>query len=211
MTKTIHGKIRGKTIELDEDLGVADGQEVEVQVRIVQPARKWGEGILRTAVRSPTTPSGTRLWSRSIKTEKWNAVPRRMRNDASIGHKYLFSSHATPRRSCASILPACRGTDDFHRRPGGTLRRGLQTPQPRRHSFADRRPPAGDYRAGLRPSLPREFGKVKGELLQKGVSIPEVDLMIATAALVHNLTLVTHNTADFQNIPGLRLEDWLTP
>ena len=57
----------------------------------------------------------------------------------------------------------------------------------------------------------REFGKVKGELLQKGVSIPEVDLMIATSALVHNLTLVTHNTADFQNIPYLRLEDWHMP
>jgi hypothetical protein len=37
MTKTIHGKVHGKTIELDEDLGVAEGQEVEVQVRIVQP------------------------------------------------------------------------------------------------------------------------------------------------------------------------------
>jgi len=49
MTKTIHGKIHGKTIELDEDLGVAEGQEVEVQVTIVQPARKWGDGILRTA------------------------------------------------------------------------------------------------------------------------------------------------------------------
>jgi hypothetical protein len=49
MIKTIHGKVHGKTIELDEDLGVAEGQEVEVQVRIVQPARKWGEGILRTA------------------------------------------------------------------------------------------------------------------------------------------------------------------
>ena len=49
MTRTIHGTIRGKIIELDEDLGVAEGQEVEVQVRIVQPARKWGEGILRTA------------------------------------------------------------------------------------------------------------------------------------------------------------------
>jgi len=49
MTKTIHGKIHGKTIELDEDLGVAEGQEVEVQVRIVQPARKWGDGILRSA------------------------------------------------------------------------------------------------------------------------------------------------------------------
>jgi hypothetical protein len=45
MTKTI----RGKTIELDEDLGVAEGQEVEVQVRIVEPARKWGEGIWRSA------------------------------------------------------------------------------------------------------------------------------------------------------------------
>jgi hypothetical protein len=49
MTKTIHGKIHGKTIELDQDLGVVDGQEVEVQVTIVQPPRKWGEGILRTA------------------------------------------------------------------------------------------------------------------------------------------------------------------
>jgi hypothetical protein len=31
MTKTIHGKVYGRTIELDEDLGVAEGQEVEVQ------------------------------------------------------------------------------------------------------------------------------------------------------------------------------------
>jgi predicted nucleic acid-binding protein len=29
--------------------------------------------------------------------------------------------------------------------------------------------------------------------------------------LVYDLTMVTHNTADFQNIPGLRLDDWLTP
>ena len=49
MTKIIHGRVHGKTIELDEELGVADGQEVEVQVKIVQPARKWGEGIFRSA------------------------------------------------------------------------------------------------------------------------------------------------------------------
>jgi hypothetical protein len=49
MTRILHGKVRGKTIELEEDLDVAEGQEVEVQVTIVQPARKWGEGILRTA------------------------------------------------------------------------------------------------------------------------------------------------------------------
>jgi tRNA(fMet)-specific endonuclease VapC len=56
-----------------------------------------------------------------------------------------------------------------------------------------------------------QFGKVRGGLLQKGISVPTADLMIAAVALVHNLTLVTNNTADFQNIPGLRLDDWLTP
>jgi hypothetical protein len=49
MTKTLHGKVHGKSIELDEDLGVADGQEVEVQVKILQPGKKWGEGIVRSA------------------------------------------------------------------------------------------------------------------------------------------------------------------
>jgi hypothetical protein len=33
MTKTIHGRIHGRIIELDEDLGAVEGQEVEVQVR----------------------------------------------------------------------------------------------------------------------------------------------------------------------------------
>ena len=56
-----------------------------------------------------------------------------------------------------------------------------------------------------------QFGKLQGGLLQQGMTVPVADLMIASAALVHNLTLVTHNTADFQNIPGLRLDDWLTP
>jgi tRNA(fMet)-specific endonuclease VapC len=41
--------------------------------------------------------------------------------------------------------------------------------------------------------------------------VSRMDLMIASVALVHNLTLVTHNTADYQSIPGLRLDDWLTP
>jgi hypothetical protein len=49
MTKTLHGKVHGKTIELDEDLGVADGQEVEVLVRLVEPTKNWGEGILHSA------------------------------------------------------------------------------------------------------------------------------------------------------------------
>jgi hypothetical protein len=49
MVKTVHGIVHGKTIELDEDLGVAEGQEVEVQVKVIDSNTKWGEGILRTA------------------------------------------------------------------------------------------------------------------------------------------------------------------
>ena len=57
----------------------------------------------------------------------------------------------------------------------------------------------------------QRFGSTQGGLLAQGINAPEVDLMIGSVALVHNLTLVTHNTSDFQSIPGLRLEDWLTP
>lgn len=52
-----------------------------------------------------------------------------------------------------------------------------------------------------------QFGQVRGPLLQIGISVSRMDLLIAAVALVHNLTLVTHNTADYQNIPGLRLDD----
>jgi hypothetical protein len=34
------------------------------------------------------------------------------------------------------------------------------------------------------------------------------DMMIASVALVHDLTLVTHNTTDFRHIPGLRTTGW---
>jgi tRNA(fMet)-specific endonuclease VapC len=56
-----------------------------------------------------------------------------------------------------------------------------------------------------------QFGRFQGGLMQQGITVPVADLMIASVALVHNLTLVTHNSADSQNIPGLRLDAWLTP
>jgi tRNA(fMet)-specific endonuclease VapC len=55
------------------------------------------------------------------------------------------------------------------------------------------------------------FGQVRGTMLRRGISFPSADLMIASGALVHNLTMVTHNTVDYQNVPGLRLDDWLIP
>ncbi len=57
----------------------------------------------------------------------------------------------------------------------------------------------------------KRFGQVRGTLLQQGISVSRIDLLIASVALVHNLTLVTHNTKDYRNIPGLRLDDWLLP
>jgi hypothetical protein len=49
MTKLMRGVVHGRTIELSEELGVADGQEVEVEVTIKPPGKEWGAGILSTA------------------------------------------------------------------------------------------------------------------------------------------------------------------
>lgn len=49
MQKVLHGIVRGATIELRENLGLADGEEVEVTVRVQRSHRPWGEGILRSA------------------------------------------------------------------------------------------------------------------------------------------------------------------
>ena len=56
-----------------------------------------------------------------------------------------------------------------------------------------------------------EFGKLRGILKQQGLAVNPIDLQIAAVALANNLTLVTNNTKHFQHIPGLTLEDWLTP
>ena len=49
MTRIIHGTVHGKTIEIDEDLGVADGQQVEIILKTVPAKRPWGEGLRRCA------------------------------------------------------------------------------------------------------------------------------------------------------------------
>ena len=57
----------------------------------------------------------------------------------------------------------------------------------------------------------KQCGALRVELRRQGISVAALDLLIAAVALLFDLTLVTHNTKDFQNIPGLRLEDWLAP
>jgi hypothetical protein len=49
MTRTMHGKVHGRTIELDEDPGVAEGQQVEITIKTVAARKPWGEGLRRCA------------------------------------------------------------------------------------------------------------------------------------------------------------------
>lgn len=49
MIKSMHGVVHGRTIEFSEDIGMADGLEVEVQVKATPRGKEWGAGILRTA------------------------------------------------------------------------------------------------------------------------------------------------------------------
>lgn len=60
-------------------------------------------------------------------------------------------------------------------------------------------------------TIARKFGEVRAALLDAGKPVPEMDLLIAATALVHDLTVVTHNTQDYSSIPGLSLDDWLVP
>lgn len=50
--------------------------------------------------------------------------------------------------------------------------------------------------------------QLRAHLERQGQVIGPYDLLIAGSALAHNLTLVTHNTREFERVPGLRLEDW---
>jgi tRNA(fMet)-specific endonuclease VapC len=40
--------------------------------------------------------------------------------------------------------------------------------------------------------------------------VATMDLKIASLALVHDATVLTRNQADFQKVPNLRLDDWLS-
>lgn len=56
-----------------------------------------------------------------------------------------------------------------------------------------------------------EYARIRDNLTARGLLIGPNDLLIAATALAHNLILVTHNTAEFGRVPGLKLEDWQVP
>ena len=49
---------------------------------------------------------------------------------------------------------------------------------------------------------------IRADLRQRGLPIGPYDLLIAATALQHSLTVVTHNTQEFERVSGLLVEDW---
>jgi tRNA(fMet)-specific endonuclease VapC len=60
-------------------------------------------------------------------------------------------------------------------------------------------------------AVAHRFGEVRAWQLDRGLATPDLDLLNASVALVHGLTLATHNTRDYADVPGLYLVDWLAP
>ena len=53
------------------------------------------------------------------------------------------------------------------------------------------------------------YAKEKNRLRQLGTPIEDFDLLIASAAIARNITLVTDNTKHFARVQNLKLENWI--
>jgi tRNA(fMet)-specific endonuclease VapC len=54
-------------------------------------------------------------------------------------------------------------------------------------------------------------GRERARLVEMGKAPSLYDGLIASIAVVNELVLVTHNTADFSRFSGIRLDDWMGP
>jgi tRNA(fMet)-specific endonuclease VapC len=54
----------------------------------------------------------------------------------------------------------------------------------------------------------RHAGELRALLRSRGTPIGPYDVLIAGQAKARQLTLITHNTAEFARVPDLRIEDW---
>ncbi len=52
------------------------------------------------------------------------------------------------------------------------------------------------------------YADIRAHLINHGQMIGPNDLLIASIARAHAMTLITHNTKEFGRIPGLQIEDW---
>jgi tRNA(fMet)-specific endonuclease VapC len=55
------------------------------------------------------------------------------------------------------------------------------------------------------------FAELRAGQLDAGRLTASTDLWIAATAIAYGMTLVTHNTRDYEQLPGLSLADWVVP
>jgi tRNA(fMet)-specific endonuclease VapC len=65
--------------------------------------------------------------------------------------------------------------------------------------------------APLESGIDLLYAAIRHELESKGTPIGANDLLIAAHALEQSATLVSDNVAEFQRVPGLRIENWVRP
>ncbi|MFO0483821.1 MAG: type II toxin-antitoxin system VapC family toxin [bacterium] len=56
----------------------------------------------------------------------------------------------------------------------------------------------------------QHYADIRAALERAGTPIGSHDLFIAAHARSRGMTLVTHNTREFERVPGLSVEDWMT-
>lgn len=56
---------------------------------------------------------------------------------------------------------------------------------------------------------PPHYGRIRQELVSKGITIGALDTLIAAHALALGATLVSNNTAHFSRVLGLKTVNWL--
>jgi tRNA(fMet)-specific endonuclease VapC len=56
----------------------------------------------------------------------------------------------------------------------------------------------------------QHYADIRATLERAGTPIGSHDLFIAAHARSRGMTLVTHNTREFERVPGLSVEDWMT-
>ena len=54
-----------------------------------------------------------------------------------------------------------------------------------------------------------EYGRIRTALELKGTVIGPLDMLIASHAISEKLTLISHNTKEFERVEGLMLENWV--
>ena len=54
-------------------------------------------------------------------------------------------------------------------------------------------------------------GTIRAYLERHGRPVGAYDILIAAQGLSRDLTVITHNTQEFERIPGLKIQDWTFP